>query len=108
MSAAEDTNPITLHLTLKHHWYDETAKEKDPKRIEYREKTERWMKLIYDRRARIERVRFSRGYTKTTAEFTVIHIDLGPCPIPGWAGDYIRIHFSDIPCNTHGNEAIAT
>jgi hypothetical protein len=88
------TEPITLHLPLTCHWYDETVKEKDPKRIEYREKTDRWMKLIYDRRDRIERVRFSRAYTKTTAEFTVTHIDLGPCPIPGWNKlEYIRIHF---------------
>ena len=88
---------ITLHLVLTHHWYDETTKAENPKRIEYRAMTPRWMKLIYGRRFLIGSVRFARGYTSTTTEFRVTHIDIGPCPIPGWDGDYIRIHFTDQP-----------
>lgn len=101
----------TLHLVLTHHWFDQTTKSKDPKRIEYRSMTTletkgpnrgmptrtRWYKLIYEQREKISRVRFARGYTKTTATFAVSKIDIGPCPIPGWAGDYIRIHFTDLP-----------
>lgn len=83
-----------LHLVLTHHWYDETAA--GHKRIEYRCMKPRWMRLIYERRDMIKRVRFSRGYTRTTQTFAVDKIDLGPCPIPGWSGQYFRIHFSDL------------
>ncbi len=87
----------TLHLVLTHHWYDETTKAVDPKRIEYRAMSPRWMVLIYERRHLIQFVRFARGYTKTTQTFAVSLIDIGPCPIPGWDGDYIRIHFTEKP-----------
>lgn len=40
-------------------------------------------------------VRFARGYTSTTAEFTVTHIDIGPCLLPGHEGQRIRIHFTE-------------
>ena len=83
-----------LHLVLTHHWYDETAAGR--KRIEYRRMTTHWMILIYERRDTIKRVQFSRGYTRTTQTFAVDKIDLGPCPIPGWDGQYFRIHFSDL------------
>lgn len=87
-----------LHLVLTHHWYDETVKATDPKRIEYREITPRWMQLIYGRRDSIRRVRFSRAYTKTTATFAVTKIDMGPCLIAGWDEPrYIRIHFTEEP-----------
>ena len=83
--------PTTLHLVLTYHWYDETVSGR--KRVEYRECTPRWMKLIYDRRDIIGFVRFARGYTDTMSVFKVRSIDIGPCPIDGWAGEYIRIHF---------------
>jgi hypothetical protein len=82
---------MTLHLTLTHHWYDETASGR--KRIEYRTMSPYWMRMLYERRDEIKRVRFSRGYTKTTQEFDVTLIDIGPCPIAGWAGNFYRIHF---------------
>lgn len=83
---------MTLTLTLTHHWFDQT--ESGAKRIEYRAMTPHWKRLIWDRRDRIKRVRFSRGYTKRTLTFAVSHIDIGPCPIEGWHGDFYRIHFT--------------
>lgn len=95
----------TLHLVLTYHWYDETASGR--KRIEYRAMTPKWMALIYERRDTIKRVRFSRGYTKAVQEFAVELIDIGPCPIHGWTGNYFRVHFSDLPkTNTPGDDAI--
>lgn len=83
-----------LHLVLTHHWYDETQAGR--KRIEYRRMSEKWIRLIYGRRDTIKRIRFARGYTSTTQTFAVDKIDLGPCPIPDWDGNYIRIQFSDL------------
>lgn len=84
--------PVLLCLPLTFHWYDQT--ENGGKVIEYREMTERWRKQIWDKRERITAVRFSRGYTSRTLTRSVERIDIGPCPIPGLAGDYYRIHFS--------------
>lgn len=97
MKQNPDTEDITLHLVLTRHWYDETTKAENPKRTEYREITKRWMKLIYERRERIKRVRFARAYTTTTATFRVTGIDIGPCLLPGHTGERIRIHFVDEP-----------
>jgi len=83
---------LVLHLPLTHHWYDET--ERGAKCIEYRVMIPRWEKQIWQRRVEITHVRFSRGYTSRTLTRPVERIDIGPCPIPGWGGDYYRIHFS--------------
>jgi hypothetical protein len=83
-----------LHLVLTHHWYDETQAGR--KRIEYRRMTPHWMRLIYEQRDKIKRVRFARGYTRTTQSFAVDRIDIGPCPYLGWDDNYFRIHFSDL------------
>lgn len=88
----------TLHLVLTHHWYDETMSGR--KRIEYRAMTARWMRLIYERRESLKRVRFARAYTKTMATFEINRIDIGPCLLAGHEGERIRIHFSDMPVNT--------
>lgn len=90
-------NPSTLHLVLTHHWYDETVKRVDPKRIEYRAMTARWMRLIYGRRYTLKHVRFARGYSKTTATFSITRIDIGTCLLAGHEGERIRIHFTEIP-----------
>lgn len=82
---------ITLHLVLTHHWFDET--EAGRKRVEYRVMSPRWMDQIWERRNRIDAVRFARGYTSRTITRPVERIDIGSCPIPGWGGDFIRIHF---------------
>ena len=112
------TKHDTLHLVLTHHWFHETTKPIDPKRTEYRNMTERWMKIIYARRDSLKFIRFARGYTKTTATYAISHIDLGPCPLPGWEGtDRIRIHFEEIAGapplltinpNTPGDDATMT
>jgi hypothetical protein len=85
----------SIHLVLTHEWFDKTAS--GEKRVEYRAMTPRWMKRIYNRRDVLCLVTFARGYTKTTRTYSIRDIDIGPCPIPGWAGDYIRIHFTDLP-----------
>lgn len=93
----------TLKLTLTHLWYDETASGR--KRVEYRSMTDecgkpsRWYSQIWLKRHQITRVRFSRGYTPTTLLFDVVKIDIGPCPIPGWEGDFYRLHFKDCPAS---------
>lgn len=97
-SARVVSGGLVLHLVLTHHWYDQT--ESGAKFIEYRAMTDRWRKQIWDRRDRIASVRFARGYTSRTITRPVERIDIGPCPIPGWAGEYYRIHFSQ---NTEGS-----
>lgn len=80
-----------LHLVLSFHWFDEIATGR--KRIEYRAMTPRWKKLIWDRRFELGAVRFSRGYTSTMTTHRILRITRGPCPIPGWDGDFYQIHF---------------
>lgn len=94
-AVATGSASVVLHLVLTHHWYDQT--ESGAKRTEYRTMTERWKRQIWDRRERITAVRFARGYTSRTLTRSVESIDVGPCPIPGWSGDYYRIHFSASP-----------
>ena len=81
---------ITLDLILTHHWYDEV--ESGRKVIEYREMSSWWTRLIWDRRLEISRVRFRRGYTKTSITIPVVSIDIGECPYPEWNETYYRIH----------------
>jgi hypothetical protein len=89
---------MTLKLNLTFHWYDETAAGR--KRVEYRATTKedgkpsRWYGEIWLKRNEITAVRFARGFTPTTITFAVVKIDIGPCPIPGWEGDFYRIHFT--------------
>ncbi len=82
---------MTLHLVLTHHWYDQT--ESGAKLTEYRAITPRWKRMIWDRRNEITHVRFSRGYTSRTLTRAVEMVSIGDCPIPGWEGQYFRIHF---------------
>ena len=106
--------PINLHLVLTRHWYDETAS--GTKRIEYRVMTKKnddgtvrqskWARLIWAQRDLTKTVTFSRAMTKTTQRFAVVKIDIGPCPIPGWDGDFYRVHFEDFKTNTPGDDAI--
>lgn len=86
----------TLDLVLTQHWFDETAAGR--KDIEYRALTPHWMRRIIERRDELTHVRFRRGYTTRTLPLrTITLIDIGPCPIPGWAGNYIRIHSTPTP-----------
>jgi hypothetical protein len=87
------TDPqITLRLVLTHHWFDETASGR--KVTEYRAMTDWWRRLIWDRREQIHAVRFDRGYSKRKITRKVTRIDIGPCPIPGWSGNFYRVHFT--------------
>ena len=81
----------TLKLVLTHHWYDEIAS--GGKHVEYRRVCRFWHKRIWSKRDAITHVCFSRGYTKTNIKFRVNEINIGKCPIDGWAGDYYRINF---------------
>lgn len=83
---------MTIHLVLKSIWFAETASGK--KTIEYRAMTDLWKKRLWDKRAKLTTVVFHRGYTSRTLTRKITLIDVGPCPIPGWDGDYYRIHFS--------------
>lgn len=83
---------MNLYLVLTGQWFTETASGR--KRIEYRKICPHWEKLIWEKRADIKTVTFSRGMTKVTLTYNVTAIDIGPCPIEGWPGDYYRIHFT--------------
>ena len=54
----------TLHLVLKHRWYDMIAA--GIKREEYRDMKPCWEKQIWNKREEIRYVTFHRGYTNTT------------------------------------------
>lgn len=86
-----NASAITIHLVLTHHWFAEM--ESGRKCVEYRANSAHWLRLIWNRRERITHVRFSDGYSKRTITRPVEKIELGPCPIPGWSGTHILIHF---------------
>ncbi len=86
-------NKKILHLVLTYHWYDETIKKNKPKRTEYRAITERWTKIIWNRKNEYTHVRLARGYTSTMITFEIKNIDIGDCPIKNWNSQYYRIHF---------------
>lgn len=82
--------PIVLDLVLAHHWFDEVAYGR--KRVEYREMTPKWERMIWERRKRIVAVRFRRGYSKRCLILPLHYVDVGPCPYIGWPGTYYRLH----------------
>ena len=86
------TEQNILHLVLTYHWYDEIAGGR--KHIEYREMSDHWKRLIWDKRSEITHVRFARGYTKTTMTFPVFDIGRGLCLYPGWDDEYFKIYFN--------------
>jgi hypothetical protein len=82
-----------MHFSLEGHWFDEMkAGRKD---IEYRSVTPYWTARLT--RVPITHAVFSRGYS-AKERFTrpVLSIDVGPCPYPGWTGDFYRIHLGPI------------
>lgn len=87
--------PVSLHLVLTGHWYEQTVHGR--KRVEYRTITPHWKKRIWEKRGSIETVTFSKGYTAEKTSYYVEKIDVGPCPLEGWEGDFYRIHFTDSP-----------
>lgn len=89
-----DTVPeLVVHFVLKRHWHAEMlAGRKD---IEYRAVTPYWTARLTLRP--VTHAAFSRGYT-VRGRFvrTVTKIDIGPCPYPGWTGDFYRVHLGPI------------
>ena len=94
---------MNLHLVLTFEWFD--LVESGVKRVEYRAMMNKagnepsvWAKRLWKKRDQIETVTFARGYTSTTLKFRVVKIDVGPCPYPGWPGNYYRVYFEDLSC----------
>lgn len=67
-----------LVLNLHRHWHAEIAEGR--KTVEYRVVCPYW-------RSRLEKL------APGDIEATVDGIDFGPCPYPGWDGDFYRIRF---------------
>ena len=89
----------TLHLVLSFKWFDKTFS--GHKWVEYREVKPHWNRLIWNRREELTHVRFARGYSSQALTLPLLHIDVGPCPIQGWDGDFYRLHLGNsepLPC----------
>lgn len=80
----------TVHFILKSVWFEQI---KDgTKSVEYRAVTPRWTAIL-SKKPNV--AVFSRGYTRLGRVVRVIEkIDVGPCPIPHWSGNYYRIHLA--------------
>ena len=77
-----------VHFILKSVWFEQIRD--GSKNVEYRPVTPRW-KAILSKNPNV--AIFSLGYTSCGRICRVIEkIDVGPCPIPHWHGDYFRIH----------------
>lgn len=89
---------LVVHFVLKRHWHAEMlAGRKD---IEYRAITPYWTARLT--RRQVTHAAFSRGYTARGRFIRqVTLIDIGPCPYPGWTGDFYRVHLGPI---MHNNE----
>lgn len=84
-----------LHLVLKHEWFDKVAA--GEKWTEYRFPASQLGKRLLAKPEAYTHVRFARGYTRHRSDtFLIRYIDQGPCPLEGWAGSYVRIHYK--PC----------
>lgn len=93
-------------FNLKREWFDKIKS--GEKTVEYRESKDYWWRRlstpkivdgkVIARKLRPLRYRFAEfrcGYTKCGAIVRKIKdIDVGPCPYPGWSGEYLRIHFT--------------
>jgi len=79
----------TLHLFLTAHWFDLTEQDKKP--VEYRRMGTRMEKQILSAKPG-DLVAYHRGYTSNVCVRRITKIDIGPCPIEGWYGDFYRIH----------------
>ena len=101
-------NALVAHFVLKRHWHAEMlAGRKD---IEYRAITPYWTaRLMRHLRGgpKVTHAAFSRGYTARGRFIRpVTLIDIGPCPYPGWTGDFYRVHLGPIMHNTTGEAAL--
>lgn len=91
-------------FNLKREWYDKIAS--GEKTVEYRRNCRYWdvrlRKVMMHTRGLILphkdfvavfRLGYSRKHPNIVRRITMI--DIGPCPYPGWNGDYFRIHFEN-------------
>lgn len=99
---------LVLHLVLTYHWFEEVSSGR--KCIEYRAMTPFWTRRIWDRRDKIKKVRFQRGYERDPLRTArvVTKIDIGPCPYDGWNGNYYRIYFTMPNAEAHGRAVART
>lgn len=84
--------PLVVHIVIRGHWAAEMfAGRKD---IEYRRVTPFWTARL---NRPVTHAAFSVGYTREGRFIRpVTKIDVGPCPYPGWTGDFYRIHLGPI------------
>lgn len=89
-------NAVVVHFILKRHWMAEMlAGRKD---VEYRAVTPYWTARLT--RRQVTHAEFRPGYVARRGIIRpVTKIDIGPCPYPGWPGDYYRIHLKPIMHN---------
>jgi len=85
-----------LVLNMKREWF--AAIWNGTKTTEYREKKPYWEKRIGNWVGECcgRFVEMRLGYKRTTPVMLlqVDRVDIGPCPYPGWAGEYFRLHFA--------------
>lgn len=82
-----------LCFNLKKCWHDAILS--GEKRIEYRVVKPYWEKRLSQLHAGTPVIfRCGYGHSKPTINARVISIDRGPCPYPGWDGEYFRIRFA--------------
>lgn len=81
-----------LVLNLYGRWYAEIAEGR--KTVVYLAVSPYWRSRL-EKLAPGDVIRFRRGYYDRASdiEATVDGIDIGPCPYPGWDGDFYRIRF---------------
>ena len=93
---ANNVDPVVVHFVLKRHWHTEMLSGR--KDIEYRAITPFWTARLM--RRPVTHAAFSRGYTARGRFIRpVTQIDIGPCPYPGWTGDFYRVHLGPIMPN---------
>ena len=81
-----------LVLNLTRRWFD--AIRRGGKRTEYRAATPYWAARL-GRLGDGSEILFRPGYARSAEDLParVVSVDVGPCPYPGWDGNYFRIRF---------------
>ena len=81
-----------LVLNLTRRWFD--AIRRGGKRTEYRAATPYWAARL-GRLGDGSTILLRLGYARSEEDLLarVVSVDVGPCPYPGWDGDYFRIRF---------------
>ena len=83
---------VVIHFVLRQYWFNEMlAGRKD---IEYRSITPYWTARLIKRNPTIAIFRVGYQSTRRRMMRRILAIDTGPCPYPGWHGEFYRIHLS--------------